>query len=792
VNRRILAAVVATTPALDPARTFRFAELASGRSVLRTRGRRLLGVVAVVALAAGAVVLSAPSAQAWGWFEVQSLDGRGNNRAHPDWGQAGTPYARTAPAWYADGHSAPVAGPNSRYVSNRIFNDSVPLTLGPGTFNVDVNIFSETQASQWGWVWGQFLDHTFGLRQGALASQPHGESATIPVDSSDPFETNPVTAIPFTRSAPAPGTGVTNPRQQINTESSYIDAASVYGTTQDRLEWLREGPVDGDMSNNGARLLLPDRYLPVRGSRGDPSTSPDTELSGALAADSSTAVVTGDPRGNSNAPLTALHTLFAREHNRIVGLLPSSLSEETKFQIARRVVIAEMQYITYREFLPAMGIHLPEYRGYDPSVNATLSTEFATAAYRVHSMIHGELRVVANADRYTPADLDAIRAQRIEIRPQPDGKTLMFLIKLTTEQSNPALVRQLQLGPLLQGISLLPQYKNDELIDLQLRSVLCPPGVGQPACVIDLGAIDLERGRDHGLASYNNLRRAYGLPPRTSFTGITGESTESFPSDPLLTPGNEINDVHSLDYTSITNLFGSDLAPINAPNDPTAVSFTRRTALAARLKASYGSVDRVDALVGMMSEPHLPGSQFGELQQAIWTRQFQQLRDGDRFYYANQDRVLDHIREAYGIDYRQNLGDLVATNTDIPRSALPGNVFFVNGQIPPTGCRISYTVDTQTGTDSGTFTATLKVSNTGHRPIDAWVARYRYGAGQRVTEVRDGVGQQSGTDVPISNTTTNARIAPGQTRTVGITGTWTGSNPSPTSFNLNTTQCSSG
>ena len=61
-------------------------------------------------------------------------------------------------------------------------------------------------------------------------------------------------------------------------------------------------------------------------------------------------------RANENIALTATHTLFAREHNRIVSLLPSSLTEEQKFQIARRVVIAEQQYITYREFLPAVGV----------------------------------------------------------------------------------------------------------------------------------------------------------------------------------------------------------------------------------------------------------------------------------------------------------------------------------------------------------------------------------------------------------------------------------------------------
>jgi hypothetical protein len=60
--------------------------------------------------------------------------------------------------------------------------------------------------SQWTWVWGQFLDHTFGLRNdtgnGATA-------ANIPFSSADPLEefTNNLGVIPFTRSAAAPGTG---------------------------------------------------------------------------------------------------------------------------------------------------------------------------------------------------------------------------------------------------------------------------------------------------------------------------------------------------------------------------------------------------------------------------------------------------------------------------------------------------------------------------------------------------------------------------------------------------------
>ena len=199
-------------------------------------------------------------------FDPRSLDGGGNNLAHPTWGQSGTAYSRVGTAHYADGVSVPVAGVPPRYTSNRVFND-----LGQ-------NVFSERNLSQWGWTWGQFMDHVFGLAAAGT------EQANIPFDAGDPLErfTSDTGNIAFTRdaSAPATGTSPANPRQQVNTLSSYIDAFNVYGGTSARLEWLREGPVDGNMSNNGAKLLMtqnpPPRsktdgdYLPRATTRGVP------------------------------------------------------------------------------------------------------------------------------------------------------------------------------------------------------------------------------------------------------------------------------------------------------------------------------------------------------------------------------------------------------------------------------------------------------------------------------------------------------------------------------------------
>jgi hypothetical protein len=673
--------------------THRRAALASRR---RRRGAPLLLALTALLVVAGQVLAgpagARPSQTARDFasdFLVQSLDGSGNNPLHPEWGRVGRDYARVAPARYADGLGQPVDGPNPRRVSNRTFND------------VHQNIFSERRVSQWGFTWGQFLDHSFGLRE------QDGENQDIPFDKADPIEefTNDLGAIPFTRSKASPGSGVSSPRQQVNTVSSYIDAWAVYGGTDRRLDWLREGPADGDLGNNGARLLLPDGQLPRRDSRGDPASAPASDVDGRLRAQPDRAAVAGDVRVNENIALQATHTLFAREHNRIVSLLPGSLPEELKFQIARRVVIAEQQYVTYNEFLPALGVQLPAYHGYNPFTDATLSNEFATVGYRAHSMLHGELELATEAARYTPAQLDAFRAQGIEVAVGDDGQQVSLTIPLNVAFFNPDLVGQLQLGPLLRGIGSESEYRNDEQIDNQLRSVLfqvpvpgnpdCLDGPGLPQCfhsVLDLAAIDIARGRDHGMPSYNQLRKAHGLAPKSSFQEVTGESSESFPSDPELTPGDEINDPDSLDFVKLLDRDGNEVPPGTPEAEDSVVTGIRRTPLAARLKALYGSVDDLDAFVGMVAEPHLAGTEFGELQLAIWRKQFRALRDGDRFFYLN-DPGLSEIRQLFGIDFRHTLAELIAANTDIPLSDLNANVFLLGaGQAAGTARRAATAV----------------------------------------------------------------------------------------------------
>jgi len=606
--------------------------------------RLLLSSLVVAALAIWLVAVSSTgSAADRPAGDIRTLDGSGNNRDHVDWGKAGRPYSRVAAASYGDGIGAVAQGPSARRISNRVFND-----LGQ-------NVFSENNISQWGWTWGQFIDHDVGLRDETPA-----EPAPIEFDAADPLEGfhNVGSTLGFDRTPAAAGTGTnrSNPRQQSNTLSSYIDASQVYGTTSSRLGWLRAA--------NGYDLMLPNGYLPHPSAK---PGAPPMDLMGQLAGNPSQAIVAGDVRANENVALTALQTLFAREHNRIADSLPATLSAEDRFQVARRVVGAEIQYVTYTQFLPALGVRLPDYRGYDPRADATLGNEFATAGFRAHSMVHGEFEPTVSATTFTAAQLAEFESQGIEVEHNADG-TVTLVVPLGIAFGNPVLLERIGIGRILESLG-EREYNNDETIDNAMRSVLFqvpnpaadPPACNEPApdpscfsVVADVGADDIQRGRDHGIPRYNALRVAYGLRPARTFTDITGERTDALPA------GLTIDSPAILDFVSLSDANGK---PVPVGNNEDAVSAVRRSSLAARLKAVYGSVDNVDAFVGMVSEPHVRGSELGALQQAIWKRQFTATRDGDRFFYAG-DPELQRIRARFGVDFRHTLAEIVALDTD--------------------------------------------------------------------------------------------------------------------------------
>ena len=129
----------------------------------------------------------------------------------------------------------------------------------------------------------------------------------------------------------------------------------------------------------------------------------------------------GDIRVNEQIGLTASHNLLVREHNRVATELherleagdeallelfedfaggnphdvPPSFKDEFLYQAARKVVGAEIQAISYNEFLPLLigETLLDDYEGFDSGVNPQVSVEYADAAFRLgHTLLTENLR----------------------------------------------------------------------------------------------------------------------------------------------------------------------------------------------------------------------------------------------------------------------------------------------------------------------------------------------------------------------------------------------------------------
>ncbi len=257
-----------------------------------------------------AVIANAP-------VSVPSYNGTGNNTANPTWGSAGSDLLRQTPAAYSNGNSTPAGTtrPSARVISNALADQQAPTE-------------SEFGLSNFVYAWGQFIDHDLDLTTSATP----GESFNIAVPKGDPLFDPMGTGtktIPLTRSKsdPATGTSTSNPRQQINDISAFLDGSMVYGSDKARADALRT--FQGGHLKMATGGMLPSNTVGLPNAN-DTHQTPDNQL-----------FLAGDVRANENIELTAIHTVFVREHNRIADEIARTNPQMTDEQIFQAVDVVD-------------------------------------------------------------------------------------------------------------------------------------------------------------------------------------------------------------------------------------------------------------------------------------------------------------------------------------------------------------------------------------------------------------------------------------------------------------------
>ncbi|MCX6433719.1 MAG: IPT/TIG domain-containing protein [Actinobacteria bacterium] len=363
--------------------------------------------------------------------------------------------------------------------------------------------------------------------------------------------------------------------------------------------------------------------------------------------------ITGDGRGNENIGLTAIHTMFHSEHNRLVADIDSIVNApgnqkllagfeatgwtygERLFQAARFVNEMEYQHAVFEEFARTLSPAIRPFGAYDPLLNPDISAEFAHAVYRFgHSMLR------ENVDR-------------VDANGKDIGMPLLnaFLSPVAFNANGQATAAQAA-GSVARGMNAQRGSEIDEFVTSTLRNSL----LGLP---LDLGVLNIVRGRDTGTPSPNQARAAFGLAPYASWTAF----------------GNGLR--HGESLVNFIAAYGKDPSLTAAGNSAGA----RRAAATLLLNnsafmtgpAAATGVSDIDLWMGGLAE--LPdaaaGNILGPTFNVVFQTTLENLQEGDRFYYLDRLAGLNLLSAVEG----NLLSEMFQRNTDA--EVLPAAIFLV-------------------------------------------------------------------------------------------------------------------
>lgn len=527
--------------------------------------------------------------------KYRSYDGTCNNLAQPMYGSQQTPFKRYLSPVYDDGLSSYRAKsasgaslPNPRVISTTISTTTAIFDK--------VNTILHT-------LFGQFLAHD--ITGVSATTDSTGIELNCPCGSTNPLcmsismptnDTMGISCMGFTRSS-ASFTNLNcqqSYREQFNLYSSYIDGSAIYGNSQSAALALRSNKSGQLLTSSGissTRFGVTNRtYLPLSSDKCSRTNSQQS------------CFFAGDHRTNENLGLVSIQTLFNREHNRIATVLAAnnpSWSDETIYQETRRIVVAELQHITYNDYLPLVTGNSSlsplsgsqYFTGYDPTINPAIANEFSTAAFR-----YGHSNIVNIFNRVSSVTNSGI----------PGGQ---FFLTSTSFQTDMAYDTLGGINSIMLGLTTTNAWKFGNFAD-QVQNRLF-----ESSGAVDLLALNINRGRDHGMPSY-----------ATVLNYCFNYTVKSF------------IDIRNLVF-------------------PTKYQ---------TLQTVYSNVSDIDFYAGGLSEVPVSNGIVGPTFACIIQKQFDDLKRGDRFYYENGQSSstafsLDQLTEIK----KASLARLICDNYDV-------------------------------------------------------------------------------------------------------------------------------
>ncbi|KAG1702393.1 Chorion peroxidase [Nymphon striatum] len=402
-------------------------------------------------------------------------------------------------------------------------------------------------------------------------SLQHSHCLPIEIDTTDPFfyKLNKQGCLEFVRSLASPDSTCNFKwREQFSEVTHFLDGSTIYGSSVEINNKLRThsfgyflmetGIITGRMIENGRR------FLPL---------AEENEM------ECGNLTHRCDERVNEQPGLSAMHTVFLREHNRIADVLAHNhpfWNDQTIFEEARRIVVAIIQKIVYSDFLPLVvgfqqmvkyDLLFTPASHYNPDVDPSIMNVFSTAAFRFgHSLIQNDF-ILKPAD--SDEQEDSIKLRNTFFRP--------FILQSNTD-----------LDKYLRGLSVQPSQTVDMFmvhsvtrhLYQQVTATQSNPKFGS-----DLAALNIQRGRDHGLPPYNQWRIKCGLPRVSSWKQLAT-------------------------YVSSVQIID-------------------------QLKKVYKCPDDIDIFVGGLLETPVKGGLVGSTFSCIISEQFRRLYRGDRFFYTH-------------------------------------------------------------------------------------------------------------------------------------------------------------